>query len=164
MIDNALIEDITNYTNSIYDTYSKESTNLKNFLGQIKSIPNILVEIISKYYSRAYTATSSFHPDVNKDFGKNKINKYMALIKTFYEAVKLSALPLANNNILYRVAFIRNDEIIQIKNYLENKIKDLPCSLVFCRSFSSFTKKKSVAEYILDLQMEIKIYQKFDSF
>jgi len=156
LIDNALIEDITNFTKTIYDTYSNGSTSLKKLFGPIKSIQNIPVEIISKYYSRAYTATSPFHSDVNKDLGQNKIDKYMTLIKTFYEAVKLSALPLAHNKILYRGTLISNDEIIKIKSYRKNKLKDLPCSIVFCRSFLSFTKKKSVAVYFLGFRNKNK--------
>ena len=149
LIDNALIEDITNFTKTIYDTYSDRSTSLKGLLGPIISIPNIPVEIISKYYARAYTAISSFHTDVNYDLCQNKIEKYMTLIKTFYEAVKLSALPLAHDNILYRGALMSKEEIIKIKSYRNNKNKDLPSSIVFCRSFLSFTKLKSVADYFL---------------
>ena len=40
------------------------------------------------------------------------------MIKTLYEGVKLSALPMANNEILFSGANISNDEIKKIKSYL----------------------------------------------
>ena len=68
------------------------------------------------YCIRAYTSTSNFHMNINRDLGVNKIDKYITMIKTLYEGVKLSALPMANNEILFRGANISNDEIKKIKS------------------------------------------------
>ena len=62
---------------------------------------NIQIEILSRYYSRLYTANSSFHRNVNRDLGLNKKDNYLSFIKILYEGVKLKLLPLSNNNILY---------------------------------------------------------------
>ena len=62
---------------------------------------NIPIEILSRYYSRLYTANSSFHRNVNRDLGLNKKDNYLSFIKILYEGVKLKLLPLSNNNILY---------------------------------------------------------------
>ena len=97
------------------------------------------------YCIRAYISTSNFHMNINRDLGVNKIDKYITMIKTLYEGVKLSALPMANNEILFRGANISNDEIKKIKSYLFTKIDGLPASIVFCRSFLSFSKLKTMA-------------------
>ena len=68
------------------------------------------------YYIRAYIPTSNFHMNINRDLGVNKIDKYITMIKTLYEGVKLSALPMANNEIFFRGANISNDEIKKIKS------------------------------------------------
>ena len=39
---------------------------------------NIPIEIISKYYIRAYISTSNFHMNINRDLGVNKIDKYIS--------------------------------------------------------------------------------------
>ena len=48
---------------------------------------NIPIEILSRYYSRLYTANSSFHRNINKDLGLNKKDNYLSFIKILYEGV-----------------------------------------------------------------------------
>ena len=149
LIDNISNDNIENYTNILYETYSKEKEELKELLGSIVSMNNIPIEILSRYYSRLYTANSSFHKNINKDLGLNNKDKYLSFIKILYEGVKLKSLPLSNNNILYRGSKISNEEINKIKNYLNNKIEGLPSSIVFSKSFLSFSKDKNVAVQFL---------------
>ena len=104
---------------------------------------------IIRYYSRLYTSDSSFHKNINKDLGLNKKDKYLSFIKILYEGVKLKSLPLSNNNILYRGSKISNEEINKIKNHLNKKIEGLPSSIVFSKSFLSFSKDKNIAEQFL---------------
>ena len=149
LIDNITVDNIEQYTNSLYQIYSNKNDKIKNLLEQMISMPNIPLEIIAKYYVRLYTLASDFYKNMNKDLGLNKIDKYLQYIKTLYEGVKLKSLSLASNNILYRGSKISNNEIDKIKNYLSNKVKGLPGAIVFSKSFLSFTKKKSIAENFL---------------
>ena len=110
---------------------------------------NIPIEILSRYYSRLYTADSTFHRNINKDLGLNKKEIYLPFIKTLYEGVKLKSLPLSNDKVLYRGSKISNVEINDIKNYMKKKIEGLPSSIVFSKSFLSFSKEKNVAEKFL---------------
>ena len=140
---------IEKFNNYLYQTYSKYDV-LKNLLKAIDSIPNIPIELLSKFYARLYTTPSTFHFDVNNYLGLNKKDKYLTYIKTLYEGVKLKSLPLASDyNFLYRGSKISNDEINNIKNYINNKKEDLPGSIVFSKSFLSFSKEKKVAEAFL---------------
>ena len=151
LIDNISKNNMDKFTSSLYDEYSKDNYNIQNLLEPIKNISDIPIEILSKYYARLYTAESKFYDDINKDLGLNKSEKYLPYIKTLYEGVKLKSLPLANNNVLYRGAKISNEEIRKIKEYKNKKVKDLPSSIVFSKSFLSFTKDKNMANYFLNL-------------
>ena len=150
LIDDVAIDNMKQYTNLLYNTYSKENYKLKNLLSSIKSIPNIPIEILSKYYARLYTVQSSFYQNLNKNLGLNKIENYLPFIQTLYEGVKLKAFPLAFKDFLYRGSKISNEEIEKIKGYAKKKIKNLPSSIVFSKSFLSFTKLKSKAEFFLN--------------
>jgi len=72
LIDNESIDNMEEYTNLLYNTYSKDNDNLKILLNQIKSMTNIPIEILSKYYARLYIIESNFYKDINKDLGLNK--------------------------------------------------------------------------------------------
>ena len=139
-----------NYTQSIYNNYYIQSKEINELLEPIKSMSNIPIEILSKYYARAYTVQSNFYQDMNKDLGLNKREKYLPFIKALYEGIKTKSLPLATNTKLYRGSKISKTEINIIKNYLKHKIKNFPGAIVFSKSFLSFTKEKSIAENFLN--------------
>ena len=90
-----------------------------------------------------------FKKNMNKSLGLNKVDNYLPFIEVLYEGVKLKALPLASDNILYRGSKITKDEIDRIQCYLDKKIDNLPGSIVFSKSFLSFTKIKDKAEEFL---------------
>ena len=156
LIDDISKDNLDNYTKKLYSTYSNQNNNIKELLGSIESITNIPIEILSKYYARLYTFDSDFYRNLNKDLGTNQIDKYLPFIKTLYEGVKLKSLSLANENMLYRGSKISNIEIEKIKSYLKKKINGLPGSIVFCRSFLSFSKDKNKAEGFLSGKNENK--------
>ena len=145
LIESSKYDNIETYTKYLFEKYSKDNPNVYNLLNQIKKLKNIPIELLSKYYIRAYTIESKFYKDINKDLGLNEKANHLSFIKALYEGTKLQSLPLATNNVLYRGAKISNDEINEIKNYLNNKIPNLPASIVFSKSFLSFSKEKSIA-------------------
>ena len=150
LIESSTREKIDEFTKLLYNKYSSENKSIKLLLNKIKSIPNIPIELLSKYYSRIYTIESSFYRDLNKDLRNNQKDNYLPFIKVLYEGVKLGSLSLASNNNLYRGSLISNYEIILIKNYLKNKIPGLPGAIVFSKVFLSFTKVKLIAEKFLN--------------
>lgn len=116
LIDKESKDNMEKFTQYIYDTYSNECGQIKNLLGIIKSMKNIPIEILSKFYAKLYTAQSQFHSVMNKELGSDEIGKYLPFIKILYEGVKLKALPLASDKVLYRGAKISKAEIENIKN------------------------------------------------
>ena len=91
LIDNILNNNMEKYTSSLYDEFSKNEK-VKKLLGSIRSLSDIPIEILSKYYARLYTAESDFYKNINKDLGLNKVEKYLPYIKTLYEGVKLKII------------------------------------------------------------------------
>ena len=64
-----------------------------------------------------------------------------------YEGNKLGALPIYNENTnLFRGGQLNNKEIKILKDYLKKKIKGLPASIVFSKSFLYFSKDKNKAK------------------
>ena len=154
----ALIKDISNddiekFTSSLYKNYFEKNYEIKNLLNSINLVPNIPIEILSKYYSRFYTAKTDFYKDINKALELNQAENYLPFIKVLYEGIKSKSLPLySSKSILYKGIKISNDEILNIKNYLEKKIEGLHSIILFTKSFLSFSKDKSIAEQYLTSQ------------
>ena len=160
LIDNVINDNMEQYTKFLFNTYCQNKNNLKQLFGSIESMENIPIEILSKYYARLYTEESDFYKDLNKDLRLNKKDKYLPYIKTLYEGVKLKSLPLASKNILYRGGKLSNEEISKIENHKQKKIKDLPSSIVFSKSFLSFTKDEKIAERFLNYDIEDEKFSK----
>ena len=149
LIESTTRDKINEFTKLIYNKYSNNKP-IKMLLNNIQSIPNIPIELLSKYYSRIYTIESNFYKDLNKDLRNNKKDIYLPFIKVLYDGVKLCSLSLASNNTLYRGSLISNIEINLLKKYLKNKIAGLPGAIVFSKVFLSFTKVKVIAEKFLN--------------
>ena len=156
LLDKASNDNMKEYTNSLYNTYSRNNDKIKSLLGSIKSMENVPMEILSKYFARFYTAESDFYNDMNRDLGLNKKEPYLLFIKTLYEGVKLKSLSLAYDNILYRAAKISKEEAKKIKNFLNNKKPNLSGSIAFSKSFLSFSKEREVAEQYLNKKSKNK--------
>ena len=161
LIEITKIDNIHLFTDYIYNNYSNKCKRLKKLLSFIRNMTDIPIELISKYYARIYSFESddhctNFYSDLNKDLRNNKAEKYLPYIKVLYEGVKLKALSLASNKILYRGTLIFNNEIDLIKKYLNTKKDYLPGAIVFSKTFLSFTKKKEVANDFLDKHKNIK--------
>ena len=150
LLDKINIENMEEYTKSLYNKYSTKSDSVKHLLEQIINMKNIPIEILSKYYARLYTlCESGFYKDMDNNLIMNNKDIYLPYIKTLYEGVRLRSLPLANENILYRGSNLTNDEINKIKIYLNNKIEGLPSSIIFSKQFFTFLKDFNVAKHFL---------------
>ena len=84
LIESSSSDKIEDYTKKIYEKYSKENKKLKKLLNQIKLMQDIPIELLSKYYIRAYTIESNFYKNINKDLGSNKKESHLFFIKVLY--------------------------------------------------------------------------------
>ena len=85
-------DSIETYNNLIYQKYSKNNQKIKELFDQIISIPNIPIELLSKYYARLYTVYSDFYNDLNKNLRLNNKEEFLPFIKILYEGVKLKSI------------------------------------------------------------------------
>ena len=145
LIDETNNDNIDEYTIRLYNTYSSKNNKIKKLLGSICLMKNIPIEILSKYYARLYTINSKFYSDMNENLEKNQTHNFIPFIKVLYEGVKLKSLPLSKKNELYRGSFISKEEIKIIEKYISEKKVGLPSSIVFSKSFLSFSKEKTKA-------------------
>ena len=143
---------IEKFTESLCKKYYNKSEELDILLNTLKSVSNIPIELLSKYYTRIYTDNDSrFYSDLNKGLRENKVNEYISYIKVLYEGIRLQALPLSSDKILYRGTLLSNQEIGNIKQYLNKKIEGLPGAIIFSKAFLSFSKSKDIALYFLNM-------------
>ena len=142
---------IDSFNQFLFNKYYNKSGSLDILLNSIKSVSEILIELLSKYYTRIYTEQNSyFYGDLNKDLRENKRNNYLSFIKVLYEGIKLQSLPISSDKILYRGSLLSKMEIEKIKSYLNKKKEGLPGAIVFSKAFLSFTKEKNIAYYFLN--------------
>jgi len=154
-------DNLNNYTNTLYNTYSINNKIIKKLFNSIISMKNIPIEILSKYYARLYTIESDFYRNLNRDLGLNRMNNYLPYIQVLYEGVKFKSLPLASDKILYRGSKISTNEITKIKDYLQNKKPFLPGAIVFSLSFLSFSKERKQAENFFMVRIILMDWKKF---
>ena len=149
LIEKTSNENMLQYTNNLFKNYSQQNIDIKRLLDSFIYIPKMTVGTLAKYYAKFYSIESGFYRDLNASLRLNKAEKYLPFIKTLYEGVKVKMLPLASDNILYRGQQISKFEIDKIKNFLNNKVENLPGLIVFCKPFLSFSKDREVAENFL---------------
>lgn len=99
------IEKIHKYTEMIYTKYSNNNF-IKELFEPIQSIPNIPIQLLSRYYARAYTADSNFYKDLNKDLRDNKKDNYLPYVKLLYESIKYKTFSLGKGKELYKNTLI----------------------------------------------------------
>ena len=112
------------------------------------SLENLPVELLCKYYSRIYTIEGSFYKDMKTvllgdDYKKQQ--NYLPFIKTLYDGLKLKALKPCMGRVLYSAQYLSAQDINNLYEYQINKLPDLPMSIVFSKSFLSFSKDKNEA-------------------
>ena len=153
-------QDNNQFLEFLMKNYYDKSKEIKKFLDSMNST-DIPTELLAKYYCRLYTdEESKFYKDLNNDLRKNKRDNYLPYIKVLYEGVKLKSLPLAKKNELYRGSRLPKKEI---QNFIDNskkqKLNGLPGSIVFSKTFLSFTKEKDIAlNFIIHTPNSNKLY------
>ena len=103
-----------------------------------------------KYWLRAYTLETKFYKDMNSDLMKGKSEIYIPYIKLIYTGLKNDIINVNVSDDLYRGALINIEEIKNLIDYNDKrKNSDIPCGLIYCKSFMSFSLDKEVALYFM---------------
>ena len=153
LIEGASNDSIKKFTNLLYEAYSNENDDLKSILYSIEPINNIPLEILSKYYARIFTSSSLFQQDIMKIIQRNKVKNIMPFIKVLYEGLRLRSLPLYNDEEpLYIGCILPDSDMQTINENYNKKVKHLPSTIVYSKSFLTFTKDRTRAEQFLQEQ------------
>ena len=127
-----------------------ETIEISSLFEQLLSVNEVPYEIICKYWIRAYTYESEFYKEMNKNLRINNTKEYLIYIQMMYEGVKLNFLNFEPVNKLYRGTEFRKKELEKLENCFKNKKKiqglDLPVSLVYNKSFFSFSTDENEAK------------------
>ena len=137
-------DEIDKFNHYLIDEYTvKEIIKLITQLIRKKNIP---IEIISKFWVRAYTVECNFYRDMNRDLRENKIYRYLPFIQMMYNAVNVNSFSFnPSDGKLYRGTYFSKEEMENIRKYIKNKIEGLPAAINYSRSFFSFSLNPSVA-------------------
>ena len=119
---------------------------ISNLFSQINEVKDIPMEILSKYWIKAYTAETDFYRKMNERLMQNKNKEFITYIQVLYEGVKSKALKPKNDFAnLYRGGIISQREYKIIVDYYTKRNPGLPGVIVYSRSFVSFTDDKNIA-------------------
>ena len=145
-------DNIEQFTKSLCNKYCNKNNELDIIFNSLNTTSDIPIEILSKYYAKAYIDQDShFYNDINKDLIEKNQNNYLSYIKVLYEGIKLQSLQLSNDKMLYHGSILLNKDIEKMKNYLNNKIENLPGATLFSKAFLSFNKDKNYEKNLLNL-------------
>ena len=139
------------FIKNMYMIYSKE-VQYNQILNTIINIPDIPVELLSKYYLGIYTINGSFYGNMKRDLldeNSAKMNFYLPFIKTIYTGLKKGALKQYISGALYSAQTLSPEQITELFKYKQNRKAGLPLSTLFSRGFISFTKDIAVAQKFL---------------
>ena len=120
----------------------------------ISDIDNYNLKVYTNLLYNTYSKEKKIEALLNSI--KSVTNIPIEILKVLYEGVKLKSLPLSSDKVLYRGSKISNNEINKIQLYLKKKKPYLPGAIVFSRSFLSFSKERSRAEFFLHSSKNIK--------
>ena len=145
-------KEIFKFNKNLYSLYSEKHDEYKKLLSHIIDIPDIPIELLSKYYARFYTVEGQFYGNMKRDLlddDKKKMNFYIPFIKTMYLGVEKGGLKKYFKGELYSGQKIGEEEIRKLYKYKDDRIAGLPISTLFSRGFISFSIKREVAEGFL---------------
>ena len=137
-------EQIQSFNKFMLNNFGKNKQ-ISDLISQLNGVKNIPIEILSKFWIRAYTANSNFYKKMNEKLMENDVKEYMSYIQVLYEGIKKKSLEAKCNTKLYRGAILSKKEYIQLNKFITEKPKDLPGVIVYGRSFFSFTDDVNIA-------------------
>ena len=134
-----------------------------SLLNYIKDIPDIPSELLAKYYIKLYTIEGGFYKKMKIDLlddNEDKFKIYISYIKTLFDGLRKNSLKSYIDGDLFSGQIITNKELLDLEEKRKHKQEGLPISVIFSKSFISFSKKKSEAEKFLEGKNAMLILKK----
>ena len=139
--------EIIDFNQFLLDKYSKHNSQMDDLIRQLLIDIKIPLQILVKYWIRAYTFPSNFYKEMNNSLiGKdNNKNDYDVFIRVLYQALQKKIIKPLINKTLYRGAYINKKEIELLQESLVNKKEDEPRCICYNKAFLSTSLEKNVA-------------------
>ena len=155
LIENSETKNNPIFIQNIYMIY-KNNAKYNYLLNQMVDIPDIPIEILSKYYIRMYSLgedlVKKMNNDLLTDYNKNNI-LYQPFIKTLYEGIQKELFNTYLGAKLFSPQTLSDNEIKGIKVYMnnfgQNNLNGLPKPTIISKSFLTFYKDMNEAEKYL---------------
>ena len=138
-------DDQIQYFNKLIISNFGKNPEISSLFSQINDVKQIPMEILSKFWIKAYTAETDFYKKMNERLMQNKNKEFITYIQVLYAGVITKALRPKCGIMLYRGGIISKKEYKLIEILNNKRVYGLPGVIVYVRSFVSFTDNKDVA-------------------
>ena len=159
LVDNFEIKNNPNFILEMFDNY-KNVPKYNYLLNQMvlfyetqekHYIPDIPIELLTKYYARLYSIDGDFKKKMTNELLTVNYTRnntiYQSYIKTMYEGINKNFFKTCLGSKLYGSIMLSGSEIQELFSYKENFLKDskelakdLPKPVIFSKTFISFHK------------------------
>ena len=139
--------EIIDFNQYLLDKYSENYSKLDLLIRQLLVESNIPLQILVKYWLRAYSLETNFYRDMNNSLiGKDKNkNDYDVFIRILYKGLEKKMINPLIKETLFRGAYITKKEIELLQNSLANKKIDEPRCICYNKAFLSTSLLQKVA-------------------
>ncbi len=136
--------EIKKFNYFLLNKYS-EKIKMKILIEQLLVNVKIPIQILVKFWLRAYTLESNFYREMNYSLERKLGNDFDIYIKALYQGLLTKSITPLIEQKLYRGAKINKKELDFIKNSLANKKENLPGCICYNKAFLSSSLDKNIA-------------------
>ena len=136
--------EVLEFNEYLLDKYSN-NIHMENLIQQLMIDVKIPLQILVKYWVRAYTFETSFYKEMNNSLMRKTRKEFDIFIRILYYGLINKIIEPLINQKLYRGALIKKEEIKYIENSLKNKKENLPGCICYSKAFLSSSLDSKVA-------------------
>ena len=139
--------EIIDFNQYLLNKYSKHYSQIDELIRQLLIDSKIPLQILVKYWIRAYTLETNFYREMNNSLiGKDKNkNDYDVFIRILYQGLHKKIIKPLINETLYRGAYISKKEIELLQESLINKKENEPRCICYNKAFLSTSLETEIA-------------------
>ena len=140
-------EEIKEFNKTILSE-NQTNTAIEFIFSQLAASGKIPINLLTKFWLRAYSVHSSFSKKMNGDLAEeSKFEEYSPFILKLYESVEKDIFPVETST-LYKGIIVQESEWKQFFTGFKPKDRDddIPKAVLYNASFFSFYKNKSTVE------------------
>ena len=140
-------EEIKEFNKTIFSE-NQTNTAIEYIFSQLAASGKIPINLLTKFWVRAYSVHSSFSKKMNGDLAeKSKFKEYSPFILKLYESVEKDIFPVEKST-LYKGIIVPKNKWETFFNNFKPKVRDddTPKAVLYNTSFFSFYKNKNTVE------------------